>query len=81
MGPVTRKLKIQVLDGQVQLCRLRCAHLEISLANAGSAARKEAIARRRDETLKLGHTAQLMLTGLEEQVKRGRRNTGSIRSR
>lgn len=81
MGSVTRKLKIQVLNGQVQLCRLRCAHLETSLANARNAERKEAIARRWDETMKLGHTAQLMLTLLERQVKEEGRISGSMRSR
>lgn len=81
MGSVTRKLKIQVLNGQVQLCRLRCAHLETSLAQARNAERKEAIARRWDETMKLGHSAQLMLAALERQAKDGRRTSGSVRSR
>lgn len=81
MRSVTRKLKIQVLHGQVQLCHLRCAHLETSLTNAGNTERKEAIARRRDETIKLGQAAQLMLARLEQQVNENRTNARSIRSR
>lgn len=76
MEAFIRKLKIVTLQGQVEVCRLRCAYLENSLAYAGTAERKEAIACCLDEVLMSSHAAQLMLTLLEREVREGRTSEG-----
>ena len=57
------------MQAQVELCRLRSAHLESLLACAQSADQEETLARRLDGVLISSHTAQLMLALLERQVK------------
>lgn len=61
MDSTIRKITIQALRVQVDVCRLQCDRLSSNFEAAPTFERRSALAHRWDESLKTGYAAQLLL--------------------
>jgi hypothetical protein len=61
MDSTTRKMTIQALKMQVDVCRLQCACLSSDFETAPTFERRSALAHRWDEFHKTGYAAQFLL--------------------
>ena len=67
MDSSLRKMKIQVLQAQVDVCRLQCATLSAAFEVAPTFEERSILAHRWDHYLKTGYAAQLLLDLLKRQ--------------
>jgi hypothetical protein len=67
MNFATRRMMLQALKVQVDVCRLRCECLSSDLVTAPTPAERAEIAHRWDQFLRIGYTAQIMLDLLAGQ--------------
>jgi hypothetical protein len=67
-----RKLTVETLKMQVDVCRLRCECISGDFATASSFAQRAILARRWDECLKTGYAAQLILDLMARQERESR---------
>jgi hypothetical protein len=70
MQPSIRKLMIQTLKAQVDVCRLRCECLSTNFQTAPTFEQREILAQHWDDSLKTGYIAQLMLGLIARQDRR-----------
>jgi hypothetical protein len=71
MDSTIRKMTIQALEAQVDVCRLQCARLSSGFETAPTFERRSALSHRWDEFLKIGDAAQFMLDLLSREDSGG----------
>lgn len=70
MQPTIRRMMIETLKAQVDVCRLRCQCLSADFQTAPTFEQRAIIAHGWDDTLKTGYIAQLMLDLFARQDRR-----------